>query len=210
MLKFRMVHAGALSLISATVLASGARAEDIFKMMGINIGIENQIEYHERSPLVVPPSRTLPPPQPPGSAKAQNWPVDSDLARKKDLEKRKKVDQTYDFEQFTRALPPSELGPAGGGTPSKPPSTGSGGGDMTAAMRPSELGSPGGIFSFFKGGSEQKAPVFTGEKPRRSLTDPPVGYQTPSPNQPYGITPTPDYGKPKKPEDIPVGENTGL
>ena len=28
---------------------------------------------------------------------------------------------------------------------------------------------------------------FTGEPPRTALTDPPPGYQTPSPEQPYGV-----------------------
>jgi hypothetical protein len=205
----RRIAGGALPLLALIFLApQGARAEDIFKMMGINIGIENQIDYHERPPLVVPPSNMLPPPQQQGTAKTPNWPVDADLARKKDLEKRKKLDQTFDYDQFTRALPPSQVGPAGGVAPSAPTVTGStgSGGDMTSALRPSELGSSGGFFSFFKGGNDQKPPVFTAEKPRRSLTDPPVGYQTPSPNQPYGVTPTPPDTKPKKPEDIPVGD----
>jgi hypothetical protein len=209
MLKSRMVHSGALSLLALTILApQAARAEDIFKMMGINIGIENQIDYHERSPLVVPPDRKLPPPQPPGSAKAPNWPVDADLARNKEIEKRRKLDQTFDYDQFTRTLPPSQIGPAGGATPSPPTSTGSAGsgGDMTATMRPSELGSSGGFFSFFKGGSDQKTAVFAGEKPRRSLTEPPVGYQVPSPSQPYGVTPpAPDYANTKKAADVPAG-----
>jgi hypothetical protein len=50
-----------------------------------------------------------------------------------------------------------------------------------------ELGYSGGLFSkmFGKGDKEETA-RFTGEPPRASLTDPPVGYQTPSPDQPYG------------------------
>jgi hypothetical protein len=39
-------------------------------------------------------------------------------------------------------------------------------------------------------GSKEKGEVaqFEGEPPRLSLTEPPVGYRTPSPAQPYGIT----------------------
>ena len=39
---------------------------------------------------------------------------------------------------------------------------------------------------FGKNESEQGA-RFTGEPPRKSLTEPPPGYQTPSPNQPYAL-----------------------
>jgi len=42
-----------------------------------------------------------------------------------------------------------------------------------------------------------------------SLIEPPTGYQTPSPGQPYGLSKKRDYGKPIKAEDIPVG-NVGL
>ena len=38
--------------------------------------------------------------------------------------------------------------------------------------------------------------TFTGEPPRVSLTDPPAGYQTPSPDQPYGIVPENAVPKP--------------
>ncbi len=34
---------------------------------------------------------------------------------------------------------------------------------------------------------DEQAAKFTGEPPRASLTDPPAGYQTPSPDQPYGV-----------------------
>jgi hypothetical protein len=41
-------------------------------------------------------------------------------------------------------------------------------------------------FDWFK---KEEYGTFTGEPPRASLTDPPPGYQTPSPDQPYGIPP---------------------
>jgi hypothetical protein len=203
---------GALSLAALTSLAPAtarAQAQEIFKALGYNIGIENQIDYRERSPLVVPPTRALPPPQPAGTVRNPNWPADADIARRKELEKRKNIDQTFDFERFTRSLPPSELGPAGAGAaaPQAPAAGGAAsGGDMTAAMRPSELGSSG-FFGFFKGSSsEQRTAAPVVEPPRRSLLEPPPGYQTPAPGQPYGVTAPSDYAKPKKPEDIPVGD----
>jgi hypothetical protein len=36
-------------------------------------------------------------------------------------------------------------------------------------------------------GSKEEYTNFTGEPPRTSLTEPPVGYRTPSPAQPYGV-----------------------
>jgi hypothetical protein len=41
---------------------------------------------------------------------------------------------------------------------------------------------------FGKSKDDDAAAKFIAEPPRVSLTDPPAGYQTPSPNQPYGNT----------------------
>jgi hypothetical protein len=54
-----------------------------------------------------------------------------------------------------------------------------------SAFKPSELGYKGGFWSNVFGKDKESA-RFTGEPPRVSLTDPPAGYQTPSPDQPYG------------------------
>jgi hypothetical protein len=43
------------------------------------------------------------------------------------------------------------------------------------------------MFSNFFGGKDDEVAKFTGEPPRASLTEPPPGYQTPSPDQPYGL-----------------------
>ncbi|MFZ0779278.1 MAG: hypothetical protein WAM74_22585, partial [Xanthobacteraceae bacterium] len=61
---------------------------------------------------------------------------------------------------------------------------------------PSELGAKKpGVFSFDWLKQEDYG-TFTGEPPRVSLTDPPPGYQTPSPDQPYGIVPEKKIYKP--------------
>ena len=66
------------------------------------------------------------------------------------------------------------------------------GSPMEGSAQPStnaELGSKG-FMSMFKTGfwapKEEYTP-FTGEPQRSSLTEPPPGYRTPSPNQPYGV-----------------------
>jgi hypothetical protein len=35
--------------------------------------------------------------------------------------------------------------------------------------------------------NKEEYAVFTGERTRTTLTDPPAGYLTPSPDQPYGV-----------------------
>jgi hypothetical protein len=222
----RAALAGLLSFAAVMVLPAGsALAQDdqqegssvwdsftgLF-VKGLRLGSNpdaGDIEYRERSPLVVPPTHTLPPPQPPGTAaKAPNWPVDPDVKRRQEAaEKRKRGEGRFDYDKFTANETPAELN-APGGRPAPATSNGgsSGSGDLEAAVKPSELGGPG-FFGLFKSEPKQP-PVFTAEKPRRTLTEPPPGYQTPSPDQPYAVTPAP--AKPKKAEDIPVGEGQGL
>src|SRR5262249_62078995 len=72
-------------------------------------------------------------------------------------------------------------------------------------VKPSDLGYTGGIFgSLF--GNKQESAEFTTEPPRTSLTEPPVGYQTPSPNQPYAAKP--EKWAPKIPSFFDFGTDT--
>ncbi len=55
-------------------------------------------------------------------------------------------------------------------------------------LMPSQLGSSAGsVWDAMFGNKKEETAKFTGEPPRASLTEPPPGYQTPSPDQPYGI-----------------------
>jgi hypothetical protein len=59
------------------------------------------------------------------------------------------------------------------------------------AQQPStrqELGAKN-IFSKLWGDKSNEYVTFTGEPPRSTLIEPPRGYRTPSPNQPYGVGP---------------------
>src|SRR5690349_18510365 len=87
----------------------------VLRGLGLRNGSESSIEYHERSPLVIPPSRNLPPPQQAGTGQTAAWPVDPDVKRKKEAAAKRKA-QNYrgydpDFEE--RNLTPSELNPTG-------------------------------------------------------------------------------------------------
>src|SRR5262249_54892988 len=209
----RTALSGVLGLVVLTALAQGsARAQDdddknsiwnldkrIFdgfaKGRGLQKPTELGIDYRERSPLVVPPNRNLPAPELEGANKSAAWPVDPDVKRREDRAAAKKLDRRgYDEERDNRALLPSELGPSGGTTAStsRPAKPGSDPTDVDGKpLAPSQLGYFGGLFSgpaLGFGGQKDEFGTFTKEPPRTNLTAPPVGYQTPSAAQPYGVS----------------------
>lgn len=153
------------------------------------------INYQERAPLVIPPGRELPPPENPDAVTANNpaWPKDPDVARKKKeaaMARNRNVSDEREREQ--NPLRPDQLTPGGKPTKRQQARTDNGY-DAPASgfgnqLPPSQLGAPKyGMFSaMFDNKKDDDSAKFTGEPPRASLTDPPVGYQTPSPEQPYG------------------------
>jgi hypothetical protein len=136
---------------------------------------EYEINYSERSPLVVPPNRNLPAPISSNHEPA-NWPQDPDALKHK-ASKAEKVhvegDRVIDE---GRPLRPDELTPKANGSNS------ASSGDTIEQPHKSSLFT----FDWFR---KEEYGTFTGEPARASLTDPPPGYQTPSPDQPYGIPP---------------------
>jgi len=206
------VIAAALTLTVAMQWGAGtARAEDdeeekvpldtkILRQFMKDLGLQREgqgagsIQYRERAPLVVPPTRNLPPPQDASSVAANPaWPKDPDVKQRKiDAIKAKKPQLTAAEAQIAdgRAIPRDELDRPG------KVAAGSVGGSSTPEegarpLKPSELGGSksiwGSMFSSFS--KEGETATFTGEPTRSSLTEPPPGYQTPSPNQPYGVGP---------------------
>jgi hypothetical protein len=166
--------------------------------LGIKPGPD--IDYRERSPLVLPPRIDLPPPQANTTSTAPNWPVDADQKRRRE-EGRKPRD--IDVEE-SRALRPSELN-VGQPTRSRTPAPTQ---DQIEGkpVRPSDLGYTGGILGSLWGGNKEEAVQFTREPPRTTLTEPPVGYQTPSPNHPYAAKP--EKWAPKIPSFFDFGTDT--
>jgi hypothetical protein len=176
------------------------------KEMGFKRSEDVGIEYRERAPLVVPPSRNLPPPQREGSAERNpNWPKDPDVARRKEAsaaEKAKLRHSADTAEDEARPLRPDELekgrGQAGTAT-SSIGNTRPTGEDAARPLPPSQMGT--GSKNFFDaiissiGPARSETAPFKGEPPRTTMTDPPPGYQTPSPSQPYGMTPTKELPK---------------
>jgi len=143
------------------------------------------INYSERSPLVVPPTRDLPPPVSAKGPPAPNWPVDPEVRSRATAKKEDRVSPHPDYvTDSSRPLRPSELNVNAVNAP--------GTGDQSGS---DERGHKSSILSFDWLKQEDYG-TFTGEPPRVSLTDPPPGYQTPSPDQPYGITPERKVYKP--------------
>jgi hypothetical protein len=153
------------------------------------------IDYRERSPLVVPPSRELPPPQARAAKPAPSWPNDPDVARaRKANEAKRKLgvgNAAAALEEQSRPISPDELNRGRGVTAQSGGSNAAGVDNEGRPVAPSELGYFGGLFSgraWGFGGSRDEVGTFTTEPPRSQLTEPPPGYQTPSPAQPYGVS----------------------
>ena len=201
----------AIGLVLGIVITTGAtpaRAADdepsvdqkvmdgIMTGLGFKRDGEAQINYQERAPLVLPPSRDLPPPERPDAVTANNpaWPKDPDVERRRleaAMEKNRNVSDEREREQ--NPLRADQLTPGRRGQKRQQVRNSDNGYDAPASgfgsqLLPSQLGtSNGGVFGAMFSSKKEESAKFTGEPPRASLTDPPVGYQTPSPEQPYGV-----------------------
>lgn len=203
--------AGALTALLIGAAMPALAAEDDNKtidqsvmdtiMRGIGLERESpQIDYHERGPLVIPPTKNLPAPERADAVTANPaWPKDPEVTRAREAAKRERNRNVSDErEREQNPLPPDQIG---ANTPTvsrddgyQAPASGFG-----SQLKPSELGYTGGIFKKMFGSGEEETVRFTGEPKRTDLTAPPPGYQTPSPDQPYGpgkaapAKPTNDY-----------------
>jgi len=181
-----------------------ARAEDdgksfdqkLFGSILTTLGLENGdqgpgINYRERAPLVIPPTKTLPTPES-SDAASENpaWPKDPDITRRKEAIKRERNRNISDErEREQNPLRPDQMTPGGKPTYVAGRDDGFRGSPdgSSSPMTPSQLGYTGGLLNKMLGrGGDSEAKRFTGEPARVELTAPPAGYQTPSPAQPYG------------------------
>src|SRR4029078_12014916 len=115
-----------------------------------------------------------------------DWPKDKDIKRRKDAKAKMKNFETYDFTEDALPLRPAELDKGrypGADEGKAAPNHG----DSSVGQVRAEDGAPRkSIFSFDWFRKEEYA-LFPGEPSRGALTDPPTGYRTPSPDQPYGL-----------------------
>jgi hypothetical protein len=150
--------------------------------------MENQgIDYRERSPLVVPPKITLPPPDATAPPVA-NWPKDPDVQQRNNARAAARKPKA-DPMQSARSLSPAEMAaqnskPTVGAetvTPGDP--------NKNIVLSPQALGYSGGLFKNMFGSNKSETAEFKGEPTRDNLTQPPVGYQTPASGYAYGTGP---------------------
>jgi hypothetical protein len=162
----------------------------ILKGLGLRKDEPNGIEYRERSPLVLPTSKELPRPEADAATKkAAGWPDDPDVKRVKQRKEAERKRKGFQEGVDDKPLLPNQLGanvPPKGSKAGEAP-----GKSAEAAAAPStnaELGSKGftSMFGSIWTAKEEYTP-FTGEPARSSLIEPPPGYRTPSPTQPYGV-----------------------
>ena len=183
------------AFLATSVPAFAEEAEDdgfdiqIIRRVLSAVGLRDDkppIDYRERSPLVVPPSTSLPAPVSGGVA-APNWPVDPEIKEQRIRNAASKApgatgDPVVDD---GKPLRPSELakGRAKRGVAAGPVTE-------FPTVSQKELGSPN-VFSFFSKAmsstEKEESKTFTQEPPRGSLLEPPPGYQTPASTYAYGV-----------------------
>jgi hypothetical protein len=156
--------------------------KNIMRGMGAEVD-KAGIDYRERSPLVIPPTRDLPPPQDATAINNPAWPNDPD--------KRKPVKQakpfvngsiaTRNMESPERVPDPAGAKPGAERVTAPDPNANK---DPSRSFLPTELGFTG--FGNLFGYKAEQQP-FSGEPARTNLIQPPAGYQTPSANYPYGV-----------------------
>jgi hypothetical protein len=222
----RAAAAAAVTLALALAWSAGsALAQDdeedvpldtkLFRQLMKDLGLQQDgggIDYRERAPLVVPPSRNLPPPQSEPSLTANPaWPKDPDVQQRKAeaAAKKKKPLKTAGetIEEEGRPLSRQELdrGKVAAGTGN----SGSNGPDEDMRWFKDPVAKSTNIFKdmFSTFSSKEEVGTFTGEPVRESLTEPPPGYQTPSPDQPYGLRAKANKRKAMTIEERTAGEN---
>jgi hypothetical protein len=198
----RLLLACACGMVLCLPAALTAHAEDdddtieqkviknILGGMGVDVGRAG-IDYRERSPLVIPPTRDLPPPES-AAASARNpaWPREPD--RRVAVKSKPNARATINEPGTESALTPDELrrGQAARAGRVTDPSQTTGSieeHNISRQLTPSQLGDKGSIFSLdgLMGRYSGQTATFTEEPPRTSLTAPPPGYQTPSSAAPY-------------------------
>jgi hypothetical protein len=164
--------------------------QGVLKALGLRKDEGKQgITYRERSPLVLPANKSLPAPETSNPAtKTAGWPDDPDVKQEKKRKEAKRNRKAYVEGVDDRPLLPSQYGANGNVSPG---TSGTSSNTIDETSRPSSLKDLGtkSIFSGNLFAPKNETATFTGEPRREALTDPPAGYRTPSPNQPYGLGP---------------------
>jgi hypothetical protein len=160
--------------------------KNILGGMGVDVGRPG-IDYRERSPLVIPPTLDLPPPEAAGLANNPAWPREQQ--QRKPATKRAHTRATTEDPGTSAVMTPEEMrrgAVARRNGQFDPRESNAISEDASGRpMTPRQLNS-GNIFTWGNlMGTNREQATFTGEPSRGALTQPPPGYQTPSSNYPY-------------------------
>jgi hypothetical protein len=154
---------------------------DLLNGFGVIKKERPEIDYKERAPLAIPPSRDLPPPEQGVSAATNpNWPVDPDVARREKAyaeKNRPAGDDQKSRMQIDSRMTPDELRQGRVATPAREYTEVPIGNREDPRMSPDELRA--GAQAYRAQNKQQKD---LSQRPR--LSDPPVTYLQPSPNAP--------------------------
>ena len=179
----KRMRAAHLLIASGLVLAaSPAFAQDgmLFKnlMEGVlGKGADADIDYRARAPLVVPPNSTLPRPQQAASERNAAWPNDPDVQRRKDEASTPIYIPALGL-QNRQVMSPQEIrrGRTSAPQPVGPQFT-QDDSPYENSIKPIRIGRE---MAARQAQIDQNAATYGSEPPRRTLTEPPVGYRRPS------------------------------
>jgi hypothetical protein len=143
--------------------------KNLMTSMGAIEARERPIEYKPRSPLVVPPKRDLPPPQDPGALTAGNFPKNPE-----DVDEARLRGAGKDRGAGGRIMTPDEIAEYKMKMPAAPRRVEA---DSSRRLTPEEMRGQGKI-------TEEALALAANPGPRRSLTEPPIAYKTPSSKAP--------------------------
>jgi hypothetical protein len=193
-MRARLLSAALVGVVAAAGISLARAADDgsngdtavakLMEKLGLRAPPDQSpdITYSERPPLVVPPTRDLPPPVadlPP----ATGWPKDAAKPQK---------------HVRSKSAPAAAAAPADVGTTGALPGQSTQAGEPSpAAHVPNPTPQPTSWWNPKTWFNHEEYAKFTTEPVREDLTDPPSGYRTPSPDQPYGLGPE----RKEKPED---------
>lgn len=179
----------ALSAAPASAQETSANfTEQLLTGLGLVAPTPPNIDYRERAPLVVPPSGDVLPPPRNADAIAENpaWPKDHDEVQRKKAAAAESIDYREAASRFGttqyKTLTPAQMAK---GTKDGPVQ--GSGFDYRKANDSNQLSLSELGFKGWGNPDKDKPMVFEGEPEREALIQPPVGYQTPAPNAPYGV-----------------------
>lgn len=178
--RIRVTHlllAGGILLAASPALAQeGVLFKNLMEGI-IGGGAENNIEYRQRPPLVVPPASSLPRPQEPASARSAAWPNDPDVARRREERAASRVPQFNPNWRNNPMLSQEELRKGRIARGEEAPIVAEDHNNYNNQIAPIRVGRD---LAARRNQVDVDALAYGTEPPRRLLTEPPTGYRRPA------------------------------